>query len=63
MGKAKKAKTGGRKKIKDLSPRNAKRVAGGRKAGQGQDYLVVKLNDLIITGITPTGSGSGGGSA
>ena len=57
MGNAKKTKAGGKKKISDLSPKDAKTVVGGRKAGGTQtDYLVVKLNDVIVTGVTSTGS-------
>ena len=32
-----------------------------RKAGKGQqEYLVVKMNDVIITSVTPCGSGENG---
>jgi hypothetical protein len=39
---------------KNLSAREAKRIKGGgithRKAGKGQqEYLVVKMNDIIVT--------------
>ncbi len=54
----KKSKTKARKRVatKDLAPRDVKHVKGGgsvsvRKAGKGQqDYLVVKLNDILISG-------------
>ena len=51
MGKSKKTKTAGRKKVKDLGVKDsAKTVAGGRKAGgTQQDYLVVKMTDAYIT--------------
>ena len=30
-----------------------------RKAGKGQqDYLIIKMNDVIITGVAPTSTGS-----
>jgi type VI secretion system secreted protein Hcp len=33
-----------------------------RKAGKGQqEFLVIKMNDIIITGVHPTGNGSDGG--
>jgi hypothetical protein len=50
----KKSKARARKRVatKDLSAKNAKQVKGGRKSGQGQqDYLVVKMNDVQITGV------------
>jgi hypothetical protein len=51
---AKKSKPAGRKRIatKDLAPKDVKHVKGGRKAGEGQqEYLVVKMNDVLITGV------------
>jgi hypothetical protein len=51
---AKKSKPQARKRTatKDLAPRDVKHVKGGRKAGESQkDYLVVKMNDAIITGV------------
>ena len=60
MGNAKKTKAGGKRRLKDLSPKDAKTVVGGRKAGgTQQEYLVFKLNDVIVTGVTPTGSSEG----
>jgi type VI secretion system secreted protein Hcp len=33
-----------------------------RKAGKGQqEFLIVKMNDIIITGVSPSGNGSDGG--
>ena len=54
---AKKSKARARKRVatKDLTPRDAKHVKGGgsvtvRKAGKGQqEYLIVKMNDVLIT--------------
>ena len=43
--------------IKSLAADQAKQVVGGtvRKAGGGQqEYLVMKMNDIIITGVTPS---------
>src|SRR5207249_5749146 len=43
--------------IKSLAADQAKQVVGGtvREAGGGQqEYLVVKMNDIIITGVTPS---------
>jgi len=43
--------------IKSLAADQAKQVVGGtvRKAGGGQqEYLVMKMNDMIITGVTPS---------
>ena len=49
-----KAKTRKRTAPKDLTARDSKAVKGGltaRKAGGGQqDYLIVKMNDILITG-------------
>ncbi len=53
-----KSKAQARKRVatKDLTSRDAKHVKGGgsitvRKAGKGQqDYLVVKMNDVQISG-------------
>ena len=53
-----KAKAGKRSAMKDLAARDARHVKGGgtevtaRKAGKGQqEFLVVKMNDVIITGV------------
>ena len=56
MGKSKKVKTDGKKKMKDLGVKDsAKAITGGltsRKAGgTQQEYLVVKLNDTLISGV------------
>jgi hypothetical protein len=62
--KAGKAKAAG-KKVKDLpakklNAKSARSVRGGRKAGKGQqEFLVVKMNDVIITGVVHGGSGEG----
>ena len=49
MAKPKKSK-GGKKVVKDLDAVKAAQVAGGVKSGGGhQEYLVVKLNEVIIT--------------
>jgi type VI secretion system secreted protein Hcp len=35
-----------------------------RKAGKGQqEYLIIKMNDIIITNVSPSASGNGGGTA
>jgi hypothetical protein len=35
---------------KDLAPRQAARVKGGRKAGEGQqDYFIVKMDSVRVT--------------
>jgi type VI secretion system secreted protein Hcp len=35
-----------------------------RKAGKGQqEYLIIKMNDILITHVSPSGSGNGGGTA
>ena len=55
----KKSKVKARKRAtKDLAARDARHVTGGgtevtaRKAGKGQqEFLVVKMNDVIITGV------------
>jgi len=50
MGKKGKGKSRKRVATKDLAPRDSKQVRGGRKAGQGQqEYLIVKMNDALIT--------------
>jgi type VI protein secretion system component Hcp len=56
---AKKSKAKARKHVatKDLTSRDAKSVKGGgtvtaRKAGKGQqEYLIVKMNDVLISGV------------
>jgi hypothetical protein len=51
---AKKSKAGARKRLasRDLAPRAGKNVKGGRKAGAGQqEFLVIKMNDILITGV------------
>lgn len=58
---AKKSKTQARKRsaTKDLTLRSVKHakggtdVKGGRKAGKGQqEFLIVKMNDVIITSVS-----------
>jgi hypothetical protein len=57
MAKKGKAKARKRTATKDLTPRDARHVKGGRKAGEGQkDYLIVKMNDVIITSVQPGSS-------
>jgi type VI secretion system secreted protein Hcp len=35
-----------------------------RKAGKGQqEFLIIKMNDIIITGVTPSGAGDGAATA
>jgi hypothetical protein len=60
MAKKSKAKARKRSATKDLAARDAKHVKGGggavvaRKAGKGQqEFLVVKMNDVIITSVSP----------
>ena len=61
-----KAKARNRKSAKDLAPRDARAVKGGgdvvaRKAGKGQqEFLIVKMTDVLITGVAPTGNPEGG---
>jgi hypothetical protein len=62
MGKGK-AKPRKRSVPQDLSASSARSVKGGntaltsRKAGGGQqDYMIVKLNEVLITGVAPGGS-------
>lgn len=52
MAKKSKAQARKRSATKDLAPKNVKDVKGGvRKAGKGQqEYLVVKMNDVQISG-------------
>jgi hypothetical protein len=53
-----KGKAGKRSATKDLAARDARHVKGGggevtaRKAGKGQqEFMVVKMNEVIITGV------------
>ena len=47
-----KAKTRKRTAPKDLTARDSKAVKSGRKAGgTQQEYLVVKMSDVLITGV------------
>ena len=49
MGTKGKAKTR-KRAVKDLTAKDSKQVKGGRKAGSGQqEYLIVKMNDALIT--------------
>jgi hypothetical protein len=51
MGKAKKAKAS-RKKVKDLSLKDGARTVGGVKSSEDPTkYMVLKLNDVLITGV------------
>jgi hypothetical protein len=66
---AKKGKTQARKRkaaATDLTAKDARRVKGGggevvaRKAGKEQhEYLVVKLTDVLVTGVSHTGNTEG----
>jgi hypothetical protein len=51
--KTSKAKARKRVATKDLAPKSVTSVKGGqRKAGGGQqDYMIVKLNDALITSV------------
>jgi hypothetical protein len=41
--------------IKTLAADQARQVAGGRKAGSAQlEYLVIKMNDAIVTSVSPS---------
>ena len=66
---AKKAKGQARKRkaaTTDLTAKDARRVKGGggevvaRKAGKEQhDYLIVKMTDVLVTGVSHTGNPEG----
>ena len=66
---AKKAKGQARKRkaaTTDLTAKDARRVKGGdgvvvaRKAGKEQhDYLIVKMTDVLVTGVSHTGNADG----
>ena len=66
---AKKAKGQARKRkaaTTDLTAKDARRVKGGggevvaRKAGKEQhDFLIVKMTDVLVTGVSPTGNAEG----
>ena len=67
---AKKSKTTARKRgaAKDLLAGDARHVKGfadvkgGRKAGKGQqEYLIVKMSDIIVTSVSPSGSSGDSG--
>ena len=69
MAKKGNAKNRKRKATTDLSARNARSVKGGggevvaQKSGKpSHEYLIVKMQDIIVTGVTP-GGGSEGSSA
>ena len=58
MGNAKKTKTG-KRNIKDLGPKDAKDVVGGRKAGgTQQEYLIYTLKDVQVSSVSPSGNNS-----
>ena len=66
---AKKSKPRPRKRnaAKDLTAKSARSVKGGggevvaRKSGKAQqEFLIVKMQDIIITGVSPSGAGDGG---
>jgi hypothetical protein len=47
-----KAKTRKRTAPKDLTAKDGKAVKGGRKAGGNQqEYMTVKMSDVLITGV------------
>ena len=47
-----KAKTRKRTAAKDLTLKDSKTVQGGRKAGGSQqEYLVVKMTDVLVSGV------------
>ena len=66
---AKKAKSQARKRkaaTTDLTAKDARRVKGGggevvaRKAGKEQhEYLIVKMTDVLVTGVSHTGNAEG----
>jgi type VI protein secretion system component Hcp len=66
---AKKAKGQARKRkaaTTDLTAKDARRVKGGggevvaRKAGKEQhEYLIVKMTDVLVTGVSHTGNADG----
>jgi hypothetical protein len=42
-----------REQTRELTDQEMQTVAGGRKAGKGQqEFLVVKMQDIIITSVT-----------
>jgi hypothetical protein len=50
--KAARARTARNLPAKTLNAKQATGVKGGRKAGKGQqEFLIVKMNDVIITGV------------
>jgi len=66
MAKKGNAKDRKRKATTDLGARNARSVKGGggevvaQKSGKpSHEYLIVKMQDVIVTGVAPSGSGAG----
>jgi len=66
MAKKGDAKARKRKATTDLGVRNARGVKGGggdvtaRKTGKSQqEFLIVKMQDIIVTGVTPSGNPEG----
>ena len=47
-------RTGTDRQIRVLTEEETRMIAGGRKAGENPlDYLVVKMKEAIITGVSP----------
>lgn len=63
MAKKNRAQARKRKAPKDLAPKDARHVKGGggevvaQKSGKTQhEYMIVKMNDIIVTSVNPGGS-------
>jgi hypothetical protein len=54
MAKEGKAHARKRKETIDLTAREARKVSGGKAGKDKPDYLIVKLNDNLVTGVSPT---------
>ena len=54
MAKQRKAHARKRKATTDLTARDARNVSGGKAGKDKTDYMIVKLSDNLITGVSST---------
>jgi hypothetical protein len=59
MAKKGNAKSRRRKATTDLGVRNARSVKGGKTGKGQQEFLIVKMQDIIVTGVAHSGNSEG----
>jgi len=53
-----KKRDNGKRAVKDLTPKDITQVRGGVR--QQKEFLILKMNDVLITSVNPSGSGDSG---